>query len=61
MFIWNPQLEKLGVPSQIGGSEPLNFTYVNDKDSELRNGFIKSYQHGIVDFKRDFCHSNYAY
>ena len=38
-----------------------NIPYINDKDSNLRNGFIKSYQQGIVDFKMDFRHSKDAY
>ena len=38
-----------------------SITYKNGKDTDLRNGFIKSYQQGIVDLKMDFCHSNDAY
>ena len=37
-----------------------SITYINGKDSDLRNGFIKSYPPGIVDLKMDFPHSNDA-
>ena len=36
-------------------------TYINGKDSDLRKGFVESYQQGIVDIKIDFRHYNDAY
>ena len=38
-----------------------SITYINDKDSDIRNGVIKSYQQVVVALKLDFSHSNDAY
>ena len=38
-----------------------SITYINGKDSDLRNVFIKSYQQGNIDLKMDFPHSNDVY
>ena len=37
-----------------------SITYINGKDSDLRNDSIKSYQQGMLDLKIDFRHSNDA-
>ena len=38
-----------------------SITYINGKESDLRNGFIKSYQQIFVNLNIDFRHSKDAY
>ena len=38
-----------------------SITYINGKDFDLHNGFIKSYQQGTLDLKIDFRHSSDVY
>ena len=44
-----------------GNSTCDSITYINGKDSDLCNGFMKSYQQDIVNMQMDFPHSNDAY
>ena len=54
LFFFNPRPKSENTPCD-------SITYINGKDSDLRNVFIKSYQEGIVDLKMDFRHSNDTY